>query len=110
MVCPNLIRIAFASRSTSLRAAPVALGENDMSHKVIRSLALIAASAAIAVGAVVAATRQTSDSIGVDADSLMSTGVTVTESTAPTTLSVTRATPGIKGPAPLPSEEQGVPG
>lgn len=81
-----------------------------MSHKMIRSLALMAASAAITVGAVVAASRQTSDSTGVDAGSPMSAGVTVTDSIAPTTLSVTRATPGIKGPAPLPSEEQGVPG
>jgi hypothetical protein len=40
----------------------------------------------------------------------MSTGVTVTESDAPTTLSVTEAKPGITGPAPLPSEEQGLPG
>jgi len=81
-----------------------------MSHRMIRSLALFAASAAITAGAVVAATRQDSDSIGVDTGAAMSTGVTVTESIAPTTLSVTRATPAIKGPAPLPSEEQGVPG
>ena len=49
-------------------------------------------------------------SLGTDALSAMYTGATVTESTTPTKLSVTEATPGIRGPAPLPSEEQGLPG
>jgi hypothetical protein len=48
--------------------------------------------------------------MGADAGSPMSTGVTVTESVAPTTPPVTRATPGITGPAALPPEEQGLPG
>jgi hypothetical protein len=81
-----------------------------MSDEMIRSLALVAAGAAITVGAAVAGTHQDSDSIGVDAGSPMSTGVTATESIAPTTLPITRATPGIKGPAPLPPEEQSLPG
>ncbi|MFL6084697.1 MAG: hypothetical protein ACJ74F_16175 [Mycobacterium sp.] len=79
-----------------------------MSDTVIRSIAVIAASAVITVGAVEVSTHQGSGSIG--ADSTMSTGVTVTESTAPTTPPVSRATPGVTGPAPLPPEEQGVPG
>jgi hypothetical protein len=81
-----------------------------MTDIMIRSIAAVAASAAITVGAVVVATHQDSGSIGVDADSPMSTGVTITESVAPTTLPVTQATPGIKGPAPLPPEDQGLPG
>jgi hypothetical protein len=40
----------------------------------------------------------------------MSTAATVTESIAPTTPPVARATPGITGPAPLPPEERGLPG
>ncbi|HZN84699.1 MAG TPA: hypothetical protein VFC01_34140 [Mycobacterium sp.] len=56
------------------------------------------------------ATHQDPGSMGVDAGSPMSTGVTVTESVAPTTPPVIRATPGITGPAPLPPEEQGLPG
>ena len=81
-----------------------------MSDKVIRSIAVIAASAVITVGAAAVGTHQDSGSIGVDAGSPMSTGITVTESTAPTTPPVSRATPRITGPAPLPPEEQGLPG
>ena len=81
-----------------------------MNDKQIRLIALIAASAVVAVGAVAAGINQDRSSLGTDAHSDMSTGVTVTESAAPTALSVTEAKPGITGPAPLPSEEQGLPG
>jgi hypothetical protein len=39
-----------------------------------------------------------------------STGVTVTESIPPSFATISKAVPLIKGPAPLPSEEQGLPG
>ena len=81
-----------------------------MSDKQIRLIAAIGASAVVTVGAVAVGINQDRSSLGIDARSDMSTGVTVTESIAPTTLSVTEATPGIRGPAPLPSEEQGLPG
>jgi hypothetical protein len=42
--------------------------------------------------------------------STMSTGATRTETAAPTTLPIPEAVPGITGPAPLPAEEQGLPG
>jgi hypothetical protein len=40
----------------------------------------------------------------------MSTGVTVTASTAPSEAPTPAAEPAIKGPAPLPPEMQGLPG
>ena len=81
-----------------------------MSDKKIRFIAAIGASAVVTVGAVAVGINQDRSSLGTDARSGMSTGVTVTESVAPTTAPVTQATPGIKGPAPLPPEERGLPG
>jgi hypothetical protein len=81
-----------------------------VNDKQIRLIAAIGASAVVTVGAVAVGINQDHSSLGTDANPDMSTGVTVTESDAPTTLSVTEATPAIKGPAPLPSEEQGLPG
>jgi hypothetical protein len=81
-----------------------------VSDKKIRFIAAIGASAVVTVGAVAVGVSQDSSSLGIDARSGMSTGATVTESVAPTTPPVTRATPGIRGPAPLPPEEQGLPG
>ena len=43
------------------------------------------------------------------AGSQMSTGVTVTATTAPSGMPIPVAQPSIKGPAPLPPEEQGLP-
>jgi hypothetical protein len=81
-----------------------------MSDKMIRLIGAIAASAVVTVSGVAVGIHQDRSSLGTDASSEMSTGVTVTESVPPTTLPVPEATPGIKGPAPLPSEEQGLPG
>jgi hypothetical protein len=81
-----------------------------VSDRKIRLIAVIGASAVVTVGALAASIHQDRSSLGTDARSDMSTAVTVTESVAPTTPPVTEATPGIKGPAPLPSEEQGLPG
>ena len=38
------------------------------------------------------------------------TGETITTTTPPSTPETTEATPSIEGPAPLPTEEQGLPG
>ena len=81
-----------------------------MGDKKIRLIGAIGASALFTVGAVVVGIHQDRSSLDTDASSEMSTGVTVTVSAAPTTPPVPEATPGIKGPAPLPSEEQGLPG
>jgi hypothetical protein len=83
---------------------------NDVSYKQIRLIAAIGASAVVMVGVVAVGINQDRSSLGTDASSDMSTGVTVTESDAPTALSIPEATPGFRGPAPLPSEEQGLPG
>jgi hypothetical protein len=99
-----------ASRSMSRRDTYTVTRANDVSDKTIRSFAAIGASAVVTVGAVAVATHQDPASIGADARSAMSTGATVTESVAPTKPPVTRATPGITGPAPLPAEEQRLPG
>ena len=81
-----------------------------MSDKTIQSIAAIGASAVVTFGAIAVGINQDRSSLGTDASSGMSTGVTVTESDAPTTPPVSRATPGITGPAPLPPEDRGLPG
>ena len=73
-------------------------------------MAAVGASAVVTVGAIAMGINQDRSSLGTDASSDMSTGVTVTESAAPTTFSDDKATPGIRGPAPLPPEDQGLPG
>ena len=83
---------------------------NGLRDKKIRLIGAIGASAVVTVGAVAVSIHQDRSSLGTDARSDMSTGVTVTESVASTTPPVTEATPGIKGPAPLPSKDQGLPG
>lgn len=57
--------------------------------------------------AVVAANPQAN---GSPVSSGMSTGVTITQSADPSTSQLPVAAPAIKGPAPLPTEEQGLPG
>src|SRR6476660_5419390 len=81
---------------------------NNVSIKGIRFIAAIGASAAVTVGAVAVGMNQDRNSLGTDVGAGMPTGATVTESVAPTTPAVPEATPGIKGPAPLPPEEQGL--
>ncbi|AKK27395.1 hypothetical protein [Mycobacterium sp. EPa45] len=71
--------------------------------------ATVGAGALILLGgfAAVAANPQTPDSF---ISSEMSTGVTVTQSPDRAAGQLPVATPAIKGPAPLPTEEQGLPG
>src|SRR5258707_14773725 len=83
---------------------------NSLRVKEIRLIAAIGACAVVTVGAVAVGVNQDRSSRGTDVSSGMSTGATVTESVAPTTPAVPEATPGIRGPALLPSEEQGLPG
>jgi hypothetical protein len=73
----------------------------------IRLLSAIVASAVVGVGAVVLATTEPIQSA---AGSTMQTGVTETATTPPTEPAIGKAAPVIKGPAPLPTEEQGLPG
>lgn len=75
----------------------------------IKPFASIAASALVAAAAVAAMVVQGSPESGTMAGD-MSTGVTVTATTPPVAASVPQAVPSIKGPAPLPTEEQGLPG
>jgi hypothetical protein len=76
--------------------------------KQIRLAAAI--SAVVAVGAIAVGIDQDRGSLGTDASSGLSTEATVTESVPPSTPPVAEATPGIRGPAPLPPSEQGLPG
>jgi hypothetical protein len=74
-----------------------------------KPVAAIIGGAAVAVLALAAAVVQGSaDSQPFAGD--MSTGVTVTATTAPSEVPIPAAEPAIKGPAPLPVEEQGLPG
>ncbi|HEX2399110.1 MAG TPA: hypothetical protein VHJ79_03800 [Mycobacterium sp.] len=73
----------------------------------VRALSAIVASAAVGVGAVVVAATEPIHSA---AGSTMQTGVTETATTPPTAPAIGKAAPIVTGPAPLPSEEQGLPG
>ncbi|MDT5336748.1 MAG: hypothetical protein QOD90_2253 [Mycobacterium sp.] len=73
-----------------------------------RTFAAIAGGAMVTLGIVGATLAQATP--GAVADSEMSTGTTSTVTTAPTAPPIPMAVPGIKGPAPLPVEEQGLPG
>jgi hypothetical protein len=70
---------------------------------------IIGGSAVVALGAMNAAS--THEHAGQDAakGTTMTIGATSTETTPPTAPAVGEAAPSIKGPAPLPSEEQGLP-
>jgi hypothetical protein len=76
----------------------------------IKFLSVIAASAVVGVGAVVMAVTQERSNGYSMADSTMQTGVTHTKSAAPKEPATAKAQPSIKGPAPLPPEEVGLPG
>jgi hypothetical protein len=73
-----------------------------------RTFAAIAGGAMVTLGIVGATLAQATP--GAVADSEMSTGTTSTVTTAPAAPPIPMAVPGIKGPAPLPLEEQGLPG
>ena len=81
-----------------------------VSTRSIKPLAVIGGSAVITAAALAGAILQGPSGSGAIAGSEMSTGVTVTATTAPSEVPIPMAQPSIKGPAPLPSEEQGVPG
>lgn len=72
--------------------------------------ALIGGSAVVALGILGGTIMQTAAGPGTVTSSEMSTGVTITQSPAPTAPAIAVATPAIKGPAPLPLKEQGLPG
>jgi hypothetical protein len=78
--------------------------------KEIKPLAVIGAGAAITAAALGVAILQGPSGSDEAAGSEMSTGVTVTATTAATEAPIPVAEPSIKGPAPLPKEEQGLPG
>jgi hypothetical protein len=74
----------------------------------VKLVGVIAASAAIGFGAVaIAATEPAGSSV---ANPTMQTGATATPTTPATAPEIASAVPLKKGPAPLPSEEQGLPG
>jgi hypothetical protein len=71
--------------------------------------AIVGGSAVVAIGAMNAALVQEHAGQDVAKSSSMTVGATTTETTPPTAPAVGAAAPSIKGPAPLPSEEQGLP-
>ncbi|TPG35771.1 hypothetical protein [Mycolicibacterium hodleri] len=73
-----------------------------------RTFAGIAGGAVVTLGIVGATIAQAAP--GAMADSEMLTGTTSTVTTAPGTPPIPMAQPSIKGPAPLPVEQQGLPG
>jgi hypothetical protein len=79
-----------------------------MSSSSTRTFAAIAGGAMVTLGIVGATIASAAP--GAIADSEMSTGTTSTVTTAPGKPPIPMAEPAIKGPAPLPIEEQGLPG
>jgi hypothetical protein len=73
-------------------------------------LALIGGSAVVAMGALGVALGQELTGQDATLHSDMTTGVTITQSVSPTEPQTSKAVPSITGPAPLPPEEQGLPG
>jgi hypothetical protein len=71
--------------------------------------ATIGAGALVSLGAFAAVAANPQTDTGSFVSSGMSTGVTVTQSSGPSG-ALPVAVPAIKGPAPLPTEEQGLPG
>jgi len=76
----------------------------------VKLLAAVGVSAAVTLGVLGVAAGQDQAGAGSVASSGMSTGVTVTATNPPSQAANAVAVPGIKGPAPLPPEEQGLPG
>ncbi|MCX2934627.1 hypothetical protein ORI20_30625 [Mycobacterium sp. CVI_P3] len=70
----------------------------------------VGAGALVSLGTFAAVTADSQTDSGTFVSSGMSTGVTVTQSADPTAADLPVAVPAIKGPAPLPTEEQGLPG
>lgn len=81
-----------------------------MAKKTSGLLAVIGGSAIVAAAAAGIGIAQGSPSADTISAGDMTTGQTVTRTTAPSRAPIAEATPEIKGPAPLPVEQQGVPG
>jgi hypothetical protein len=80
----------------------------EMNRTQLVQFTLIGVSAVVTLGAIGTAPADRSGDTMARAQ--MSTGVTRTVTTAPTTLETPLAAPSITGPAALPREEQGLPG
>jgi hypothetical protein len=72
--------------------------------------AIVGGSAVVALGAMNAGLVQEHGGQDLAKSGSMTVGATTTETTPPTAPAVGEAAPSIKGPAPLPKEEQGLPG
>jgi hypothetical protein len=72
--------------------------------------ATIGSGALVSLGVIAAVAASPQPDSGTLISSEMSTGVTVTQSPGATRSGLPVAVPAIKGPAPLPPEEQGLPG
>ena len=80
-----------------------------MNAREFKPFAAIAGSVMVVVAAVAVMVAQGSPGAAAMAGQ-MSTGVTVTATTPASEEAIPEAVPAIKGPAPLPAEEQGLPG
>jgi len=85
-------------------------GKKNMNATKMTPLTMIAAGVVVTAGALAAAIVQGSPASDAVAAPSMSTGATVTATNPPSAAPVSVAVPSIKGPAPLPPEEQGLPG
>lgn len=81
-----------------------------MKKNEVKLLAVIGGSAIVTLGVLGVAVDQRQPSLGFVASTGVTTAVTRTAAHPPTAPETPVATPPIKGPAPLPPEEQGLPG
>ncbi len=85
----------------------------DMSKFGIKFATMVGGCAAVALsvfGVVGGMQSHPVSLLGSEPSSPMQTGITITPSNPAQAPEIPMATPGIKGPAPLPPEEQGLPG
>lgn len=80
---------------------------NKLTVQIAAATGAGAVAAGVAIGAM---TLNSQVSAGYNAEPAQPTAVTQTTQLAPTTPEIPEAKPQITGPAPLPSEEQGLPG
>jgi hypothetical protein len=90
--------------------AKTSLGKRFAMNRFHALSVTIGAGALVSLGTFAAVAAHSQTEAGSFISSEMSTGVTVTQSPGPAKADLPIAVPAIKGPAPLPTEEQGLPG
>jgi hypothetical protein len=104
-------RGAFTRRLATSPQMDLQIGFVDMHYNAKVFAAIVGGSAVVTLGALsVGVMEDQMAPVSVAGPTQMSLGATSTESAPPSAPAIGQAAPAIKGPAPLPKEEQGLPG